>query len=225
MTFHIWLLEESGRYDFYLPIIHRVLGTKCLVTCFSSLQEIWDQLHRLSPPDLVIGDLISSVKGTQIISLIRNRKPVDLIPLMRDPSPSLFIRSQQLGCLDYLLLPAASYRFSLALRKFLYLKTHLVEKGRITQRRADRYHFYPFPSVTDPFRDLTPEKKPVLRKLLKLLDEKGPMTSEEAGKLLSLSRIGARNYLELLLEAGLVLKETPPPHRRGRPLTLYKRKK
>ena len=148
----------------------------------------------------------------------------DFLPVTSDKSPSSFTRAQQLGAIDYILKPFTARRLRKSLRRYLSLKQSLSAGCLLTQSQLDRFFFSGdsrrLLSLSNCSEVELQHCRQVMEALLAFPNRQ--CYAEDMAAALSFSRVTARKYLDMLVEAKYV--EKIPLRSRtgtGRPRYLY----
>lgn len=158
--------------------------------------------------------------GPDLLHFIREQAmDVDVILITADNSSETVEHAFRFGSIDYLIKPFHYERFKEAVKKALLRRSQLSVKEPMDQ------------SLIDAMIKTSGEKeKKSLEKgineltygmvLAALEKAKGPMTAQEIGEEIDLSRVTVRRYLEYLVEEGKAL-ETQSYGKVGRPQKAY----
>jgi len=225
MKLNVWILEPDAAIAADLAIAWRsVAGDQVNLQIFSSLPAI----PEADVPDLFMAELAFQCdEVTDLLLQLRQSASTDFLPVTCDTSPSSFTRAQQLGAIDYILKPFSPRRLRKSLRRYLSLKRGLSAGCALTQNQLDRFFFSGDSRRLLPLSSCSEVElrhcRQVVETLLTFPDRQ--CFAEEMAVSLSFSRVTARKYLDLLVEAGYVDKLLL--HTRsgaGRPRHLYKLK-
>jgi len=225
MGLNVWILEPDAAVAAELAAAWRsVAGDRVKLQIFSVLPS----LPEAGLPDLLMAEIASRCdEVTELLLALRQTASTDFLPVTVDTSPSSFTRAQQLGAIDYILKPFSSRRLRKSLRRYLSLKQGLSAGSALTQGQLDRFFFSGDSRRLLPLSSCSEVElrhcRQVMETLLTFPDRQ--CFAEEMALSLSFSRVTARKYLDLLVEAGYVDKLLL--HTRsgaGRPRHLYKLK-
>lgn len=222
MRLLVWILEPDPAAASQLQTAWQtVAGDQADLRFFSSLPT-----PSKAAPDLLMAELHHRCdQVTELLLSLRKQGSTDFLPVTTDTSPSSFTRAQQLGAIDYILKPFTPRRLRQSLRRYLSLKQGLSAGCALTQGQLDLFFFSGsagkrFPALALPDHELSFCKR-ILAFLLRCQGRRA--TALEVSQGLSVSRVTARKYLELLLSAGYVTKLSLRGQT-GRPQYLYQLK-
>lgn len=152
--------------------------------------------------DLVILDL--SLQGAPGVELLRRmrRSPtaVDVIVVTASREPGTVEAVTQLGVVDYLVKPFREERFDQAIRAFLNRRSVLA-RDQLSQADIDRSRGVAAITVRATPKGISADTLLRVQEVLQAADE--PVTAEEVGGRINISRVVARRYLEHLVQSGL----------------------
>ncbi len=222
MRLNVWILEPDAATAAELAAAWRsVAGDRISLQIFSVLP--------VSPeadlPDLLMAEIVSQCEEvTELLLTLRQTASTDFLPVTYDTSPSSFTRAQQLGAIDYILKPFSSRRLRKSLRRYLSLKQGLSAGSALTQSQLDRFFFSGDSRRLLPLSSCSEVELRHCRRVMEALLEfpNRQCLAEEMAAALSFSRVTARKYLDMLVEAKYVDKTLL--HSRtgtGRPRHLY----
>ena len=179
-------------------------------------------------PDLLMAEITSQCEQvTDLLLTLRQHTSTDFLPVTSDTSPSSFTRAQQLGAIDYILKPFTSRRLRKSLRRYLALKRGLSAGSILTQGQLDRFFFSGESRKQLPLLGVSEVEQRHCRRVLEALLRfpKQQCMADDMAAVLSVSRVTARKYLDILVKANFVDKIAV--HSRtgtGRPRFLYQLK-
>lgn len=222
MRLIVWILEPDAAVAAELTTAWRsVAGDGVILQVYSSLPA----LPETELPDLLMAEIDKTCdEVTELLLHLRLTTSTDFLPVTRDRSPSSFTRAQQLGAIDYILKPFTSRRLRRSLRRYLTLKRGLSAGSALTQGQLDRFFFSGdsrrLPVLSSCSEAELRHCRRVLEALIRFPDRQ--CSAEDMAMALTLSRVTARKYLDLLTEAGCVNKMLfHNPSGAGRPRHIY----
>ena len=222
MRLIVWILESDAAIAAELVAAWgSVAGDDVTLQVFSSLPA----LPEADLPDLLMAEIDKICdEVTELLLGLRCLTSTDFLPVTRDRSPSSFTRAQQLGAIDYILKPFTSRRLRRSLRRYLTLKRGLSAGSALTQGQLDRFFFSgdsrPLPVLSSCSEAELRLCRRVLEALVRFPDRQ--CSAEDMAQVLVLSRVTARKYLDLLVQAGYVKKMLfHNPSGAGRPRHIY----
>ena len=222
MRLIVWILEPDAAVAAELAAAWRSLaGEGLILQVFSSIPDLPDA----DLPDLLMAEIETKCDAvTELLLRLRRLTSTDFLPVTLDRSPSSFTRAQQLGAIDYILKPFTSRRLRRSLRRYLTLKRGLSAGSALTQGQLDRFFFSgdsrPLPVLSSCSEAELRLCRRVLEALVRFPDRQ--CSAEDMAQVLVLSRVTARKYLDLLVQAGYVKKMLfHNPSGAGRPRHIY----
>ncbi len=225
MRLNVWILEPDTDTAAELASAWRsVAGDRVNIQIFYQLPA----MPEADLPDLLMAEIVSRCdEVTEFLLMLRQTTSSDFLPVTFDTSPSSFTRAQQLGAIDYILKPFSSRRLRKSLRRYLSLKQGLSAGSALTQSQLDRFFFSGDSRRLLPLSSCSEVELRHCRQVMETLIQfsERQCLAEEMAAALSFSRVTARKYLDMLVEAGYVDKILM--HTRsgaGRPRHLYKLK-
>ena len=175
--------------------------------------------------DLVLLDVyLPTGKGTEILKWIRQENlSTDAILITADRSSETVEESMSFGAVDYLIKPFDFDRFQLAMEKFERKRNGFVGKKNVEQDDIDSI-FFESMSRNDKVKDIlekgmSEKTYNAILNAIKAMD--APVTAEELGDKLGISRVSVRRYLEFMEDKG-ILEMKPIYGKKGRPQHLFK---
>ncbi len=175
--------------------------------------------------DLVLLDVyLPTGKGTEILKWIRQENlNTDAILITADRSSDTVEESMNFGAVDYLIKPFDFDRFQLAMEKFERKRNGFVGKKSVEQDDIDSI-FFDSVSRNDKVKDIlekgmSEKTYNAILNAIKAMD--APVTAEELGDKLGISRVSVRRYLEFMEDKG-ILEMKPIYGKKGRPQHLFK---
>ncbi len=175
--------------------------------------------------DLVLLDVyLPTGKGTEILKWIRQENlNTDAILITADRSSDTVEESMNFGAVDYLIKPFDFDRFQLAMEKFERKRYGFVGKKSVEQEDIDSI-FFESMNKNDKVKDMlekgmSEKTYNAILNAIKAMD--APVTAEELGDKLGISRVSVRRYLEFMEDKG-ILEMKPIYGKKGRPQHLFK---
>ena len=175
--------------------------------------------------DLVLLDVyLPTGKGTDILKWIRQENlNTDVILITADRSSDTVEESMNFGAVDYLIKPFDFDRFQLAMEKFERKRYGFVGKKSVEQEDIDSI-FFESMNKNDKVKDMlekgmSEKTYNAILNAIKAMD--APVTAEELGDKLGISRVSVRRYLEFMEDKG-ILEMKPIYGKKGRPQHLFK---
>lgn len=222
MRLRVWILEPDTAIAADLAAAWRsVAGDRVILRIFSSLPPI----PEAELPDLLMAEIASRCdEVTELLIKLRELASTDFLPITTDHSPSSFTRAQQLGAIDYILKPFSPRRLRRSLRRYLSLKQGLSAGSALTQGQLDRFFFSGDSRRLLPLASCSEVELQHCRQVMEVLLHlpRQQCLAEEMAAELSFSRVTARKYLDMLVEAGYVEKTLQRTRTgTGRPRNLY----
>lgn len=190
------------------------------------LFSVLPQPNRNAPPDLLMAETLHRcAEVTELLLALRSARSTDFLPVTSDASPSSFTRAQQLGAIDYILKPFTVRRLRQSLRRYLTLKRGLTAGSDLTQSQLDLFFFSGPGRNRLPALALPDSELLLCKKLLAFLArcQEHACTALQAAEALTVSRVTARKYLEILARSGCV-QRLSVPGMAGRPKSVYQLK-
>jgi len=180
---------------------------------------------KLGDIDLVLLDVyLPTGKGTEILKWIRQENlNTDAILITADRSSETVEESMNFGAVDYLIKPFDFDRFQLAMEKFERKRNGFVGKKSVEQDDIDSI-FFDSVSRNDKVKDILEKgmsEKTYTTILNAIKAIEAPVTAEELGDKLGISRVSVRRYLEFMEDKG-ILEMKPIYGKKGRPQHLFK---
>lgn len=225
MRLNVWILEPDVNTAAELAASWRaVAGDRVTLQIFSVLPTSLEA----DLPNLLMAEIASKCdEVTELLTKLREMNSTDFLPVTRDTSPSSFTRAQQLGAIDYVLKPFTTRRLRKSLRRYMSLKQGLSAGSALTQGQLDRFFFSGDSRRAMPLASCSDVELRHCRRVMEALLQlpQRQCLAEEMAAALSVSRVTARKYLDMLVEASYVDKTLL--HSRtgaGRPRYLYKLK-
>ena len=163
-------------------------------------------------------------KGTEILKWIRQENlNTDAILITADRSSETVEESMNFGAVDYLIKPFDFDRFQLAMNKFERKRNGFVGKKSVEQEDIDSI-FFESVNRNDKVKDMLEKgmsEKTYNAILNAIKAMAAPVTAEELGDKLGISRVSVRRYLEFMESRG-ILEMKPIYGKKGRPQHLFK---
>ncbi|HZQ29074.1 MAG TPA: response regulator [Acidimicrobiales bacterium] len=154
-----------------------------------------------SEVDLVILDLsLQGASGVELLRrLRRSHKPVDVIVVTASRESGTVEAVTQLGVVDYLVKPFREERFDQAMRAFLNRRA-VMARDQLSQADIDRSRGIAATTMRATPKGISADTLVRVQEVLRNADE--PVTAEEVGSRINISRVVARRYLEHLVQSG-----------------------
>lgn len=169
------------------------------------------EMVELLGPDLILLDLFfPEGSGMELLRQIRaGATPCDVILITAAREMSALQQALRGGVFDFLVKPVYFDRFQDALIKFRDYFQRLQQGGRLEQKEIDQL-FHAHTAAEESPRSLPKGIDSLtLKKVRQIFDDPvvTNLSAEEAGKLVGVSRITARRYLEFLIAEGFLAAE------------------
>ena len=225
MRLIVWILEPDAAMAATLASAwDSIVGDAVTLQVFSSLPNLSDRSDS-ELPDLLMAEIEPNcVEVTDLLLRLRCFTSTDFLPVTRDRSPSSFTRAQQLGAIDYILKPFTTRRLRRSLRRYVSLKQGLSAGCALTQGQLDRFFYSGDSRHLSVLSSCSEAELRHCRRVLEALVRfpNRQCSAEDMAQLLTLSRVTARKYLDLLVDAGYVTKLLlHNPSGAGRPRHIY----
>ena len=198
--------------------VSRIRGFRVVGIAISSTQAA--QMIRTLRPDVVLLDLnLEGADGLQLLAALRREAhSPEVIVVSAHASARLVQRCLQLGALDYLVKPFWLSRLAAALCLVAPRASVFGANPALSQRSIDRARGVT--SAADARAlGITPDHLARVRHTLAAAT--APMSADQVGLAVGMSRVTARRYLEHLVYLGQCTVDTDSPDRPGRPTKLY----
>ena len=198
---------------------------------FSKGEALLSYLEKHEADLLYLDVYMPGMNGFDVLKEIRNRNiDIEVVMITAANDIESITKAIRLGILDYLVKPFDEERLLLSLDKYID-KCEIVKKAgkkknpidqtdidRILNQKEKKYAEFEIPKVENLDKGLQPQ---TLEKVINFLkSDRTPLTSQELGTAIGLSRITVRKYLNYLEGKGLI-DSNIDYDTGGRPRVLY----
>ncbi|MFD1429268.1 response regulator [Lacticaseibacillus mingshuiensis] len=210
--------ELNGQY------LRRVLGTDLTLREFGDAQSALDA-YQSQPADLILLDVyMPTLSGAEMLQEMTARNWHPQVIMLTAASDLGHVREAlDYGVLDYLVKPFSFARFQTAIQRFQTVQKMTSGDGSVSQTDLDQLFVAETPAEATPEPTLPKGLSAyTLGRIRQQLQEMAqPFSNQEVAKVVKLSRISTKKYLDYLLAQGEV-SGAVKYLKVGRPVTVYR---
>lgn len=190
-------------------------------TCVGSAvtgEEALDKIKKLNPELVLLDKFLPDISGIEILVKLRSKRiPCDVIMITAARDADVIKEAMRLGAVDYMVKPFRFERYKKSLEDYYYMARKIGQLNELKQEDIDEWLGNTEESIDLPkgLNELTMKQI-----IVKLIEISTPTTAENLAKLVGMSRVTVRKYLDFLANNGKVTIEMKYG-RVGRPTKLY----
>lgn len=207
MTIRVLIVEDDPMVADINKKYTEAVDGYAVVSLVRSGAEAMIQIDKIKPDLIILDNYLPDQSGLDILTdLRREDKAIDVIMITAADDTATVSKAIRHGVVAYLTKPFTFERYRTVLETYRELRQELGSKQHLSQESIDR--------LTSLGRGKAAKGQEALPKsfqsqtknliLQYLVKQRQPQSAEEVAKGVSISRLTARRYLELLVEMGQV---------------------